>query len=171
MDYGKLAAEVIRLVGGKENINDVGHCATRLRFSLKDAGLTKTDELKATDGVIGVVNKGGQYQVIIGNEVNEVYAQVTSQLGVEATPQEPDCDDDAAPEEKKSPVAKVLDVIAGSFFPIIPALVGAGMVKALLSLLTVVFTGLTILQFHRMSHRRKNSQPLFIDWLEEKGLA
>lgn len=136
MDYGKLAAEVIRLVGGKENINDVGHCATRLRFSLKDAGLAKTDELKATDGVIGVVNKGGQYQVIIGNEVNEVYAQVTSQLGVEATPQEPDCDDDAAPEEKKSPVAKVLDVIAGSFFPIIPALVGAGMVKALLSLLT-----------------------------------
>ena len=136
MDYAKLAAEVIRLVGGKENITDVGHCATRLRFCLKDAGLARTDELKATAGVIGVVNKGGQYQVIIGNEVNEVYAEVTAQLGVAPTPEEADCGDCGdEPEEKKGPVAKVLDIIAGSFFPIIPALVGAGMVKALLSLL------------------------------------
>lgn len=134
MDYAKLAAEVIRLVGGKENITDVGHCATRLRFCLKDASLARTDELKATAGVIGVVNKGGQYQVIIGNEVNEVCAQVTAQLGVAPAPQEADCGD-CGEEEKKGPVARVLDVIAGSFFPIIPALVGAGMVKALLSLL------------------------------------
>ena len=103
MDYGKLAAEVIRLVGGKENINDVGHCATRLRFSLKDAGLAKTDELKATDGVIGVVNKGGQYQVIIGNEVNEVYAQVTSQLGVEATPRSRTATTTRPPRKRKAP--------------------------------------------------------------------
>lgn len=135
MEYAKLAAGIIEKVGGKENITNLGHCATRLRFSLKDAAKAQTDAIKATQGVVGVVDKGGQYQVIIGNEVNEVYAECAKLLDMEARPQE-DCDEEEAPaEKKKGIVTRALDVIAGSFFPIIPALAGAGMVKALLSLL------------------------------------
>ncbi len=136
MDYAKLAAEIIRLVGGKENVVDLGHCATRLRFNLKNSNVAKADELKALKGVVGIVNKGGQYQVVIGNEVNEVYAEAIGQLDLVAKPAE-DCGDEIEAEKKSLP-ARALDVIAGSFFPVIPALAGAGMVKALLSLLSAL---------------------------------
>ena len=134
MEYAKLAAGISEKVGGKENVTNLGHCATRLRFSLKDAAKAQTDAIKATQGVVGVVNKGGQYQVIIGNEVNEVYAECIKLLDMAARPQE-DCEEDSPEEKKKGVFTRALDVIAGSFFPIIPALAGAGMVKALLSLL------------------------------------
>ena len=134
MEYAKLAADIIEKVGGKENVTNLGHCATRLRFSLKDAAKAQTDAIKATQGVVGVVNKGGQYQVIIGNEVNEVYAECVKLLDMAAQPQE-DCEEDTPEEKKKGILTRALDIIAGSFFPIIPALAGAGMVKALLSLL------------------------------------
>lgn len=137
MDYAKLAETILGLVGGKGNVSNVGHCATRLRFNLNDVSAAKTDDLKRTKGVVGVVYQGGQYQIIIGSQVNEVYAELIERLD--------GCGDGAehaqaaGPENqggKKGKVAAVLDVIAGSFFPIIPALAGAGMVKALLSLLT-----------------------------------
>lgn len=133
MDHSKLAADIIEKVGGKDNITHLGHCATRLRFNLKDTALAQTDVLKKTPGVVGAVEHGGQYQVIIGNEVNEVCTECLKLLDLTA-PQAETCDDDSE-EEKKGVVAKVLDTIAGSFFPIIPAIAGAGMVKALLSLL------------------------------------
>ena len=133
MDHAKLAADIIEKVGGKDNVTNLGHCATRLRFNLKDTTLAQTDVLKKTPGVVGAVEHGGQYQVIIGNEVNEVCAEYLKLLDLTA-PQTETCEDDTA-EEKKGVVAKVLDTIAGSFFPIIPAIAGAGMVKALLSLL------------------------------------
>lgn len=135
MDYAKLAADILQKVGGKENVSALGHCATRLRFTLKNDTLGQTDALKATKGVVGVVNKGGQYQVIIGNEVNEVYTELIAMLGLAATPEQ-DCDDETnAPPEKQNLLTRVLDIISGSFFPIIPALAGTGMIKALLSLL------------------------------------
>lgn len=134
MDYSKLGSEIIRLVGGKENITNLGHCATRLRFSLKDSSLAQTSELKGTKGVLGVVDKGGQYQVIIGNTVHEVCTEIQSQLGLKTDT--PAAAENTVEEKKKSVPARVLGVISGSMFPIIPALVGAGMVKALLSLLT-----------------------------------
>ncbi|MFS0777024.1 beta-glucoside-specific PTS transporter subunit IIABC [Neobacillus sp. 3P2-tot-E-2] len=130
MDYKNLAATILEKVGGKENVSSVGNCATRLRFNLKDDKKADTEAIKNTKGVVGVVNKGGQYQVIIGNEVSNVYKQLVK-LGNLSDASSSDTKD----EEKKGVVAKVLDTIAGCFFPIIPAIAGAGMLKALLALL------------------------------------
>lgn len=131
MDYQKLAKDILKNVGGNENVNGLAHCATRLRFNLKDD--TKADEnhLKNLQGVVGVVNKGGQYQVIIGNEVKEVYKEL-NKIGnfSEQT--------SSNKNENKGVVSKVLDTIAGIFVPIVPALTGAGMLKALLALLGMI---------------------------------
>ena len=71
MKYDSLARDIIRHVGGKENVIDVVHCVTRLRFRLKDEGKADTERLKAMDGVVTVIQSGGQYQVVIGNQVAE----------------------------------------------------------------------------------------------------
>lgn len=129
-DYKKLAATIVELVGGEKNVSNVTHCATRLRFNLKDDKVAQTDKLKNTTGVMGVVNQGGQYQVVIGSDVQSVYREIM-ELGSfdgKASTQE-------EPKEKKNPVVRVLDTIAGIFTPIIPAITGAGMLKAVMALL------------------------------------
>ena len=129
-DYKKLAATILELVGGETNVSNVTHCATRLRFNLKDDKVAQTDKLKNTTGVMGVVNQGGQYQVIIGSDVQSVYREIMELGSFEgkAASQE-------GPKEKKNPVVRVLDTIAGIFTPIIPAITGAGMLKAVMALL------------------------------------
>ena len=77
MDYRKLAEEILQNVGGPGNISGLTHCATRLRFNLKDESKAKTDVLKGMKGVMGVVSSGGQYQVIIGSDVASVYKPLT----------------------------------------------------------------------------------------------
>ena len=74
--YDGLARIIIQNVGGKDNIISLTHCITRLRFQLRDEGKANTDVLKATDGVVTVIQSGGQYQVVIGNQVGEVYDAV-----------------------------------------------------------------------------------------------
>lgn len=81
--YEELAKAIVRNVGGKENVSSLTHCITRLRFKLKDEGKAKDDVLKAMDGVVTVMKSGGQYQVVIGNHVPEVYADVMPLLGME----------------------------------------------------------------------------------------
>ena len=76
MDYKQLSTDIIKNVGGVENVLSLTHCATRLRFNLKDDSKASTENLKNTKGVMGVVNKGGQYQVIIGGDVATVYAEI-----------------------------------------------------------------------------------------------
>ncbi|MBF0844252.1 PTS transporter subunit EIIB, partial [Streptococcus danieliae] len=75
-DYSQLAKDIVDHVGGRENIKELKHCITRLRFSLKDEGKADTDYLKARDGIVTVVQAGGQYQVVIGNHVPDVYVAV-----------------------------------------------------------------------------------------------
>lgn len=129
MNYKELAANILSMVGGKENVLNVTHCATRLRFNLKDESKAQTDALKRVNGVMGVVNKGGQYQVIIGSDVGSVYKElpVLENAG-ESSERKSETD-------KKGPVTRVLDTIAGIFTPIISAITGAGMLKAVLALL------------------------------------
>ena len=128
MDYKKLAEEILQNVGGSANVSGLTHCATRLRFNLKDEGKAKTDVLKKTKGVMGVVSSGGQYQIIIGSDVANVYkplselCQITDSKGGES-------------EKKQSWGAKAIDTLSGIFTPILPALTAAGMLKAVLSLL------------------------------------
>lgn len=75
-NYDQLAKDILSRVGGRENVNSVFHCVTRLRFKLKDESVAKTEELKNLPGVITVMQSGGQYQVVIGNEVPDVYKAV-----------------------------------------------------------------------------------------------
>lgn len=133
MDNKKLALEILEKVGGKSNITSLTHCATRLRFVLKDEELAKTDDIKALEGVMGVVKNGGQYQVIIGPDVPNVYQPLTEAAGLG--------NDDTTPAEEveghKTLLEKLMATISGIFTPILPVITAAGMIKAVLSLLVV----------------------------------
>lgn len=136
MNYQDLAKVIIDKVGGEENVKSLTHCATRLRFNLKDDQKPDEKTLKSTPGIMGVVNKGGQYQVIIGSDVGNVYKEIITQTNI--------ANDEAKSEgeDKRSAFAKVIDTITGIFTPILPAITAAGMLKAVLSIL-VVFKVLT----------------------------
>lgn len=127
MDYGKIAGTILKLVGGEKNISHVGHCATRLRFNLNDESKADTEALKNIEGIVGVVSKGGQYQVIIGSDVPQVYQHLIKMVNL----------DDNKQTEKKSgnKINNLIDMIAGIFTPILPPLTAAGMLKAVLALL------------------------------------
>lgn len=127
MKHEITAAEILKLVGGEKNVDSVTHCATRLRFNLKDEKVANDEALKNVQGVVGVASSGGQYQVIIGNEVNNVYKALT-QLGNFASK-------DDAPSVKKGKVTTLLDTISGIFTPILPAMIGCAMIKAVLLIL------------------------------------
>lgn len=128
-NYDELAKKIIGLVGGEENISNVTHCATRLRFNLKDESKADTDAIKGTPGVLGVASANGQYQVIIGPEVTQVYEKLTAKLGDMGAPAAP------AEEKKGSVVSRLIDTITGIFTPILPPLTAAGMLKAVLAVL------------------------------------
>lgn len=126
--YESLAQQIVKLVGGKDNVNHVYHCQTRLRFKLKDESIADQDALNAMDEVARCLISGGVFQVVIGTHVKDVFEEVEKIVGplegkaVETT-------------EKKGIVSTVIDFVSGTFQPIIPALSGAGMVKAVLALL------------------------------------
>lgn len=137
MNYSELGKTILENIGGEKNVSNVTHCATRLRFNLRDDQLPNTDTLKDTPGIMGVVNKGGQYQVIIGSDVGNVYKEITNLSSSLSNEQESNEKDD------RSVVAKVIDTITGIFTPILPAITAAGMLKAVLSVL-VVFNVLNV---------------------------
>jgi len=131
MDYKKLGIQVLELVGGVSNINKLTHCATRLRFEFNDISKVKTEEIKKLPGVIGVVNKGGQFQVVIGNDVQQAYKAIiheTSKSGVSN-------EKSNNKKEKLSMLDRFISVVSTIFTPMIPAITGAGMIKAVLAVL------------------------------------
>lgn len=132
MDYKDLAVKILQNVGGQENVSGVVHCATRLRFTLKDDTKAQTEVLKKTSGVLSVVNAGGQYQIVIGPDVPMVYQEVIAIGGFEASAAIEDAD--AAKEDNRSKFSKLLEGIASIFQPIIPAITGAGLLKAFMAL-------------------------------------
>ncbi|MGX7262361.1 beta-glucoside-specific PTS transporter subunit IIABC [Enterococcus crotali] len=132
MNYQELAQTIIEKIGGKQNISGLTHCATRLRFNLKDEKVAQTDTLKDTAGVMGVVSKGGQYQVIIGSDVGSVYKEILKEIpSLDGEQTESNENDD------RGAASKIIDTITGIFTPILPAITAAGMLKAVLSLLVV----------------------------------
>ncbi len=128
MQYQQLADEIIDGVGGKNNIHSVMHCATRLRFKLKDSRKANTAALKQNPGVIMVVESGGQYQVVIGNNVGEVYRL----LGTENGPS------DGADASKENLFARFIDLVSGIFTPFIGVMIASGIIKGLLALMLVL---------------------------------
>lgn len=120
--YEHLAKSIVKNIGGKENINGLTHCITRLRFKLKDESKANDEILKNMDGVVTVMKSGGQYQVVIGNHVPDVYADVCEIAGLT----EESTSGDEAP---KGVFNKFIDIISGVFQPILGVLCAAGMIK------------------------------------------
>lgn len=127
-NYDALAKTIIKDVGGKDNVISVVHCTTRLRFKLKDEKKANDDALKDTDGVVTVVKAGGQYQVVIGNEVADVYEAVLKEGGFSGGGQVADDDLD---DSNMSLMDKAIDLISGIFTLILGPMAAAGMIKGL----------------------------------------
>ncbi|WP_047833226.1 beta-glucoside-specific PTS transporter subunit IIABC [Robinsoniella sp. RHS] len=122
--YENLAREIVSNVGGRENISSLTHCITRLRFKLKDESKANDDIIKDMDGVVTVMKSGGQYQVVIGNHVPEVYADVMPLIDLEED--STDKEDDA---RSQNLFNRAIDVISGIFQPILGIMAACGMVK------------------------------------------
>lgn len=130
-DYTQLAKTIIENVGGEKNISNLTHCATRLRFNLKDDNLANTEVLENTLGILGVSKNGGQYQVIVGNEVGTVYQAITDFANIST-----ESDNTSDNNSQKNAFVRALDTLAGMFTPILPAMIGGAMVKAVLIILS-----------------------------------
>lgn len=121
--YQELARTIIKNVGGGGNISNFTHCATRLRFNLKNDSKADLQTLKSTKGIIGVINSNGQLQIIIGSDVSNVYKEIlNSNLVVSNDKQD----------NKKKGLTSIFEIIAGIFTPIMPPLTAAGMLKVVL---------------------------------------
>ncbi|MEO2506963.1 beta-glucoside-specific PTS transporter subunit IIABC [Clostridium paraputrificum] len=142
MDYKKVGLDVLELVGGASNVSKLTHCATRLRFELNNISKAKVSEIEKLPGVISVVNKGGQFQVVIGNEVQTAYRSILNKLGNNVN----DKKETEGKKEKQGFISSFISVISTTFTPMIPAITGAGMIKALLAILTL--TGLLTSESH-----------------------
>lgn len=132
--YEQLAKDIVRLVGGNENVDSLHHCQTRLRFKLVDDSKADLDAVSKLPGVPKALIQGGMFQVVIGLDVAECYEEVVKYITPKQSSAAPAADADA-PKEKKKIFDVVTDFISSIFSPIVPALAGAGMVKALLALL------------------------------------
>ncbi|MDE7318906.1 MAG: beta-glucoside-specific PTS transporter subunit IIABC [Lachnospiraceae bacterium] len=132
MKYENEAKKIVELVGGENNISSLVHCATRLRFELKDEGKANKAELTKLSYVLQVVISGGQYQVVIGPAVNDYFNAILSVAHIGGA----GSSDQEAGAKKGNVMDRVMKVISGAFSPLIPLLAGAGMMKALLTVFT-----------------------------------
>lgn len=130
-EYEQLAKDVVAHVGGKENISDVMNCMTRLRFVLKDDSVVDESGLKQLKRVKGVMNKGGQYQVIIGTEVADIAPVVRDVIGAGI---ETDAIEKAADVKEVSLMDRFFKVISGCITPMLGVMVGSGMIKGVLAI-------------------------------------
>ncbi len=131
--YEQLAKDIVKNVGGKENILSLTHCVTRLRFQLKDESLGKDEILKKMDGVVTVMKSAGQYQVVIGNHVPDVYADVCEVAGIGG---------DAVKAEVEKPKGNIgeafIGIVSGIFQPVLGVMSAAGMLKGLNALFLAI---------------------------------
>jgi PTS system beta-glucosides-specific IIC component len=131
--YDGLARIIVQNVGGKANINSLTHCITRIRFRLKDESKANTEILKNTDGIITVMQSGGQYQVVIGNEVADVYDAVVRVGHLEDLSQA-EASQDAGEKEKQTPFQAFISIITSVFTPFMGVLAACGILKGLVAL-------------------------------------
>jgi len=131
MSNKELAKQILKNVGGAENVKNVYHCATRLRFTLRQAEGVKLDTLKSMEGVINVIGSGTQIQVVIGTTVNQVFTELAPMLPeLEGAAEKPE----EKPEEKGKLLDRVFNIISGIFAPYLPLLMCSGIITGLLSL-------------------------------------
>ncbi|WP_296876058.1 beta-glucoside-specific PTS transporter subunit IIABC [Thomasclavelia sp.] len=131
MNYDQLATTILKAIGGEDNISGFTHCATRLRFTLKDESIVDETTLKNTNGVLGIAKNGGQYQLIIGNEVANVFKAIQSLI-------KNDFSNDDSSKTKRKFSEKLFDFISALFTPVLPAIIGAGLMKSLLAVAVLI---------------------------------
>ena len=130
--YTELAEDILKHVGGKENVNSLKHCVTRLRIDLKDESKADDDYLKNRDGVVTVVKAGGQYQVVIGNHVPDVYAEV---LQVGGLPAGGSLDIDEGDAPKGNLFDRFVSLVSSIFQPFLGPLAAAGIIKGIVAIM------------------------------------
>ncbi len=143
IDNKQIALDVLAAIGGKDNITSVTHCMTRLRFNLKDLSIPDREQIKTIKGVLGVVESGGQFQVIIGQNVPKVYEQVCALTGLQSRAPVPENLD--KPKEKLTPKKignNILNYMAGCMTPLIPVMMASAMFKTLMVILGPDMLGL-----------------------------
>ncbi|TYG33932.1 PTS beta-glucoside transporter subunit EIIBCA [Lonepinella koalarum] len=129
MDYKQLAQNIITHVGGKENISELAHCFTRLRLVLKDESKVDHDVINRLEGVMTVLFHGGQFQVVIGNKVDKVYAEAVQLVDTANSSEKP---------AEGSLINRILNKFAAIFTPVIPAIAGSGMVQGILAITVLI---------------------------------
>lgn len=127
MDFNKFADSIMKYIGGKENVSGLTHCATRLRFTLKDESKANEEEIKKVSGVLGIARSGGQFQIIVGNQVPKAYAAISNKYMFETSESD-------GSSVKQKPIEKLFDFISSIFTPVLPAIIGAGLIKSILAL-------------------------------------
>ena len=130
IDYSITAKALVKELGGNENIRNVTHCATRLRFILKDAKNINTDTVRKIPGVITTVEAGGQYQVVIGNHVQDAYKEVIKLVTIE--------EGNSEPAQKVGVVSRIIDVISSIFAPFLYTLAACGILQGILGVLVAM---------------------------------
>ncbi|HBF4081297.1 beta-glucoside-specific PTS transporter subunit IIABC [Clostridioides difficile] len=133
-DYQDLAKKIVKEVGGVENVNSLFHCVTRLRFKLKDESLANKEVIKKISGVLTVVEGNGQFQVVVGNHVSDIFNTILNIYP--EIKSEKENNNDKGEEKTGNILTRMFNVMSSIFNPIIIALAGAGMIKALLVILT-----------------------------------
>ena len=131
MDYKQLGIEILAHVGGKQNVSKLTHCATRLRMEFNDDSRVNAKAIEALPGVISVVERGGQFQIVVGNNVQQTFRTMQKEIG--------DVSGQPGGQQKQKAkggiISQIISVISTTFTPVIPAITGAGMIKALLAIL------------------------------------
>lgn len=130
MKYQELIALLLKNIGGKENINNVTHCLTRLRFNLQDRDKANKKLIENIEGVVTVIESAGQFQVVIGNHVGDVYKELQQEIGLSVNSIASE-----EGQESKGVIGTLIDIISGIFTPFVSVLMAAGMIKGLLALL------------------------------------
>lgn len=143
IDFEETAKTLVELVGGAENVNTVSHCMTRLRFTLKDPSKADKDALKKVRGVLGVVEAGGQTQIVLGENLVNTYSAVLRQNNFEDGGAVDEAPDAVKPQGVKGYAKAVVDYIAAAVSPMVPALVAGGLLKVVLLLIGMAFPSFT----------------------------
>lgn len=139
MNWNDLAQNILDNVGGTSNVKNATHCATRLRLTLYDDSKADKDKIDKLSGVLGVVNQGGQLQVIIGNDIPKAYDAFMNVYKIGGVVLEDESKTtEKETEKKKKTLSAALDIIAGIFIPVIPVMAGSGVLKALLSVIAML---------------------------------
>ncbi|HCT7984262.1 TPA: PTS glucose transporter subunit IIA [Serratia liquefaciens] len=130
MDYKQLGLEILLQVGGRDNVSKLTHCATRLRMEFNDDSKVQAKAIESLPGVISVVERGGQFQIVVGNNVQQTFRAMQKEIGDLSGRQS-----EKNTQARGGVISQIISVISTTFTPVIPAITGAGMIKALLAIL------------------------------------